>query len=531
MSRNPQKGKLLDNMKDNKLSKDFITKAIKIHGNKFSYTKVNYQLSRIKVIIICPTHGEFLQTPNNHLRGRGCEACSYIGRAQKDNQFFLSKARKQHGNKYDYSKVIYNGSKRKVIIICEDHGEFIQLAGNHYSGQGCPECADIDRGEKRRIGVDEFIKRSNKIHNDKYDYSRVKYVNNVTKVKILCDIHGEFLQDPAGHLGGSGCRKCGIARTKEILTGRNILEITTKSFIEKADKIHNKKYDYSNLNYVNSFTKLEIICPEHGMFKQDSYYHLKGRGCSKCYADSKKIIVKEFLKRAIKKHGNIYDYSKINFIEMRKQITIICPKHGDFQQTPNGHLRGGCEKCGYETLSQIKSDTKDEFIQKALNVHGKLYNYSKVVYKGSHAKVIIICNQHGEFNQTPNNHINGQECPSCAEYGYDKNLLATLYIQEIKLTNGKHALKYGITNNDYQERAKKQRRGIDGTLRNIFNFRTSGINVLDTETMIARYFDNKGYLSKEEMLDGFSETVKYTKRNLEIIMSIINKELIKKNIN
>ncbi|MBC8308109.1 MAG: hypothetical protein H8E55_71670 [Pelagibacterales bacterium] len=514
-----------------KLTKDFITKAKKVHGNKFIYTKVNYQLSRIKVIIICPTHGGFLQTPNNHLRGRGCETCSYIGRSQKDNEYFLNKAREKHGDKYDYSKVQYKGSKKKVIIICDKHGEFLKSPDNHYKGQGCLECADLIKRKKRSLGITEFIKRSKKIHNNKYNYSKVEYVNNSIKVNILCDIHGEFLQSPGGHLSGSGCEQCGKKRTKEKLSNRNVLGFTTESFIEKANKVHNNKYDYSDLNYVNATIKLDIICPEHGGFKQDSYYHLKGRGCNKCYADSKRITSKEFINRAIKKYGLKYDYSKVKYVAYEEEVIIICHEHGEFQQKPKGHLIGGCVECGYEELSRLKSDTKEEFIEKAINVHGNLFDYSKVIYKNSHAKVIIICKEHGVFEQKPNNHIEGQECPSCAEYGYDKNKTATLYVNEIKLKNGKHAIKYGITNNDYKDRAKKQRRGIDGTLKNIFNYRTSGVIALNTETLIARHFDNKGYLTKEEMLDGFSETTEYSKKNLNAIMFIVDNELIKNDNN
>ena len=511
-----------------KLTKDFITKAKKVHGSKYIYTKVNYQLSSIKVTIICPTHGEFLQTPNNHLRGRGCETCSYIGRSQKDNQYFLNKAREKHGDKYDYSKVQYKGSKKKVIIICPEHGDFLKSPGNHYKGQGCPECADLIRRKKRSLGITEFIKRSKEIHNNKYNYSKVEYVNNSIKVKILCDIHGEFLQSPGGHLSGSGCEQCGKKRTKEKLSGRNLLGLTTESFIEKANKVHNNKYDYSILNYVNSRIKVDIICPDHGEFKQNPARHLNGDACRKCYGDSKRISSKEFIERAINKYGSKYDYSKMQYLGFEKKVTIICPEHGEFHQTPSGHLVGGCLECGYKELSRLKRDTKEEFIEKAISVHGNIYDYSKVDYTNSHDRVIIICKEHGDFKQIPNGHLSGQGCPSCAEYGYDINKPATLYIHEINLSNGKHALKYGITNNNYKDRAKKQRSGIDGTLKNIFNFRTSGITVLDTETLIARHFDNEGYLTKDEMSDGFSETAEYTKKNLDAIMSIIEKKLIKK---
>ena len=509
------------------LTKDFITKAKKVHGDKYIYSKVNYQLSRIKVIIICPIHGNFLQTPNGHLSGRGCETCSYIGRSQKDNQHFLNKAKEKHGDKYDYSNVQYRSNRKNVIIICKKHGDFLQSPNNHYKGKGCPECGILSRSNKRSLGIDKFIKHSTKIHKNKYDYSKVKYINNSRKVQIICNVHGEFLQSPAGHLTGKGCEKCGRDTTKAKLTNRNVLGLTTQDFINKASKIHHNQYDYSQVVYVNTSKKIKIICPKHGEFLQHPTRHLDGDICKMCHSNNQlREKTETFIHKSREIHGMKYDYSKVSYLTNYKKVIIACPIHGEFLESPAGHLKGdGCKKCANEELSRLKRDTKEEFLEKAITVHGNLYDYSNVIYKTSHTKIIIICKEHGEFQQSPNNHLSGQECPSCAEYGYDKNEPATLYINEIKLKNGKHALKYGITNNDYKDRAKRQRRDIDGTLKNIFNFRTSGVTVLDTETLIARHFDNKGYLTKEEMFDGFSETVEYTKKNLETIMVIIDKEL------
>ena len=137
---------------------------------------------------------------------------------------------------------------------------------------------EIKKGHStKKITSEEFINRSILIHNNKFDYSKVEYVNNHTKVCIICPEHGEFWQMPSDHLNGHGCKKC----FNEEKRGKS-KQLTTEKFIEKAKKIHRDKYDYSKVNYVNSQTKVCIICPEHGEFWQTPKSHLNGRGCPHC---------------------------------------------------------------------------------------------------------------------------------------------------------------------------------------------------------------------------------------------------------
>lgn len=184
-------------------TQEFIEKALQIHGNKYNYDKVDYINSRTKVFIGCPKHGYFEQTPSKHLEGRGCPKCK-----QGDTESFINKARQIHGNTYDYSKVQYQGRHSKIIIGCKIHGDFMQEVGNHLQGSGCPICAQEIRSTKRRLTLEQFIEKASKIHNNKYDYSRTKYVNNATKVTITCPLHGEFEQRADAHLHGQGCPKC-----------------------------------------------------------------------------------------------------------------------------------------------------------------------------------------------------------------------------------------------------------------------------------------------------------------------------------
>ena len=188
-------------------TEDFIRRAKEVHGDKYDYSKVDYIDNRTKVCIICPEHGEFWQQPRNHLLGQACPKCAYKtrwesrGRITTEN--FIKKARKVHGDKYDYSKVEYKGTHTKVCIICQEHGEFLQTPHNHLHSQGCLACSG-----RKQLTTEEFIRRAKEVHGDKYDYSKVEYINSHTKVKIICPIHGEFEQEPNSHLEGKGCPNC-----------------------------------------------------------------------------------------------------------------------------------------------------------------------------------------------------------------------------------------------------------------------------------------------------------------------------------
>lgn len=197
-------------------------------------------------------------------------------------------------------------------------------------------------------------------------------------------------------------------------------QLTTKQFIEKAKAIHGDKYDYSKVDYINNHTKVCIICPIHGEFLQTPMKHLIGRGCHKCgsinRALHKKSSTDKFIEKAKLKYGDKYDYSKVDYKYSSQKVCIICPKHGEFYITPNNHLKGhGCAKCQYEKLHNQFASNKEDFIKKAKTVHGDKYDYSKVVYKNSNTKVCIICPIHGEFWQSPDNHLRGKGCQKCSE--------------------------------------------------------------------------------------------------------------------
>lgn len=193
----------------------FISNSIKIHGDIYDYSLVDYKNNKTKVKIICKSHGVFEQKPNCHLSGRKCFKC--FGKIKKTSDDFISDSIRIHGYKYDYSKVNYLSTDRKVIICCSTHGDFLQIPQSHINGSGCYKCKPNYKQTK-----DNFILKSISYHGDRYDYSKVDYINSHTKVEIVCEKHGSFFQAPFKHLQKRGCPSCRLS--KGILKIINYLE-------------------------------------------------------------------------------------------------------------------------------------------------------------------------------------------------------------------------------------------------------------------------------------------------------------------
>jgi very-short-patch-repair endonuclease len=194
-----------------------------------------------------------------------------------------------------------------------------------------------------------FISKANKIHKNKYDYSKVNYINAKTKITIICREHGDFQQTPSNHLSNYNCQKC----------AKNF-QLDTASFIEKAKNIHNDKYDYSKVNYINADTQITIICKEHGEFTQIPDFHINRKcGCPKC-SNNVKLDLSEFIEKSNKIHCNKYDYSKVEYNNNRNHIIIICKKHGEFSQIPFLHLlKHGCPNCINKTEYKFYEKIKE----------------------------------------------------------------------------------------------------------------------------------------------------------------------------
>ena len=337
-------------------TEEFVTKARSVHGDKYGYTQVDYKSSAEKVRIVCPAHGEFEQTPNNHLRGTGCPKCANLSKTLSTEDF-ISSARAVHGDKFDYSKVDYTNNKEKVQILCPSHGEFEQTPNSHLQGTGCPECGNEAASLNRTLSTEDFISRARDVHGEKYDYSQVDYTNSRGKARIVCSLHGEFDQAPEGHLQGKGCPKC--ANLSKTLSQT----LSTEDFISRARDVHGDAYDYSKVEYKHSKEKVQIVCPSHGSFWQTPGSHLEGAGCRRCAAEaealSRTLSTEDFISRARAVHGDKFDYTQVKYQGSKEKVKILCSLHGEFDQAPEGHLQGkGCPKCGAGRISRAEGELR-----------------------------------------------------------------------------------------------------------------------------------------------------------------------------
>lgn len=224
-----------------------------------------------------------------------------------------------------------------------------------------------------------------------------------------------------------------------------------EKFIQKAIKVHGQnRYDYSLVVLGDNKTKVKIKCGLHGEFTQRPDVHLRGANCPECATqqmrESKRRSSADFVRKAIKKHGNRYDYSNIKTSTVDEYVEIICLEHGLFRQRPDSHLSGrGCPHC-----SGNKKYTKKTFIEKARLVHGNKYDYSKSIYVNNETKLEITCLDHGSFFQQPNSHFNGSGCPECYKEiagGHSRSV----YVERCKLNHDGLANLYIIKCRDKHE--------------------------------------------------------------------------------
>ncbi len=337
--------------------KEFLERARLVHGDKYDYSKITYLYETNKITIVCRKHQiEFQQSVHKHLAGQGCKKCSSEttgNRCRTSVSDFIKKAKAIHGDKYNYDGIEYKSSRTNIKINCPVHGDFFQTPGNHThktNPQGCPEC-----GGRTNWTLEKFIDKSKRIHNEKYSYGNVNFIDTNHKVIITCPIHGDFEQKPIKHLNGQGCPKCAPN-----------FKGTTESFLAKAIEIHGEKYMYEKANYIGNHKKVIITCPIHGDFEQTPANHThksNPQGCPKC-SSRYPLNTDDFILRANEKHDFYYNYSKVVYESMTTKVKIICPFHGEFKQQASVHLNGsGCQKC---RLS--KGEQKIQKVLKELNV-------------------------------------------------------------------------------------------------------------------------------------------------------------------
>ena len=198
----------------------------------------------------------------------------------------------------------------------------------------------------RKKTLEEFKNDVQKVHGDKYILDDVVYVDNKTKVKLLCPKHGEFWMTPNCLLSGQNCPQCAMEELSKRMTHKK------EEVVKRLKQVHGDKYVFDNIEYVNMLTKVTVVCPQHGEFKMTPAHLLEGHGCPECAKNTRSIkranTFEEFVQEAKTIHGDKYIYNDNNYINNKTELTITCPIHGEFSQRPDGHLRGrGCPYCGH----------------------------------------------------------------------------------------------------------------------------------------------------------------------------------------
>ena len=230
--------------------------------------------------------------------------------------------------------------------------------------------------------------------------------------QMVCDIHGE-----QSHTKGKGCPKCAVYKRNKAMTSN-----TDKVLGQFKDK-WDDRYDYSLMEYKNAYTKIKIICKEHGVFEQQPQSHRKSQGCKKCASKERPPYVRgdgpltqsKVLEQFYEVHKDLYDYSLVAYVKATEKVKIICKEHGVFEQTPSSHKQGAtCGKCASKITGDKLRSSLDKILKEFAEVHGDRYDYSQVVYRTSKIKIKIICKVHGAFEQYPLSHRNNAGCPTCS---------------------------------------------------------------------------------------------------------------------
>lgn len=284
---------------------NFIKKSKEVHGEQFDYSEAKYVNSHVKVKLFCRDHSIwFFTDPSNHLAGKGCPKCrgaKISAKKFRTLEEFIARAKKAHGNKYDYGKAVYLGIENKLTIICPVHGEWEQAGKHHVNGHGCPRCGFEEGSRKNRNTLEYFIKEAKKRHaGKKYDYSKAEYTNSHGSVTIICHNHKKpfrFSQHAGAHLSGSGCPKCA-----------GNIKGNTKDYLEKVKSIFGDRYNYDRVEYNGAFENIWLECKKHGWFKKIARDVLKGSGCPDCasYGFNKSIPAILYYLKIIHEDGIFY---------------------------------------------------------------------------------------------------------------------------------------------------------------------------------------------------------------------------------
>lgn len=437
-------------------SEKFIQKCQVKYGDKYNLSQMNFYSLMENITVICKKHGPFTIQAKRFLN-RVTEACPQCQielqnklRQQKQaskskpikeskpktspkrktkaelhqyhTERFMEKLQEVFKDKdYDFSRAVYVNSETKVDIICRLHGLFSAVPYSLLSGHGCPVCGN--RGFYYKTSAD-WISRAKEKHPE-FDYSKTEYINNKTKVTVICPIHGEISVWPKLFMSQDNpCSQCRIEKSTQK---------RSKDLWGRIEEIYRDK-DYTIITSkdttITSNNHIDVLCNKHNcVFKPSVSNILKAKcGCPQCgierNADRQRLTLNEVIDRIQQVHGARYDFSLIREAPKNTdtKIPLICKKHGKFYTTIHSVSMGrGCPECGRLKVGQSLRLTQEEFLERVERIHlGKDYDWSKAVYVTNTTPVTVICNKidahghiHGSFRSTPVRLMIGQECPKC----------------------------------------------------------------------------------------------------------------------
>lgn len=335
----------------------FLQKVGLKYPHKFSktdYSLVPEKLSYSTLLnLSCKLHGPFQQRVSQQLVGAGCRVCA---KKMVTTDMFIARSKERFGNSFTYENTVFVGKDAELSINCLVHGNILVKPVHHFKYRhGCPLCTR-ERFLKDR--QDELVAKAKEVHKNKYGYEKVVYGNFNDKVEITCPVHGSFWRSLHQHVYfKSNCPKCSIAASR----------LTMDKFLQKAKRIHGDRYDYSKVTFAKSSDNATITCKLHGDFDQRVNSHLLGYGCKKCSIENLMTSRDEFIKNAIKIHGDNYGYDKVVYKGNKRVVEITCFDHGSFWLKPNAHIssRAGCPRCneskGEQILSMLLKETGIKF--------------------------------------------------------------------------------------------------------------------------------------------------------------------------
>ena len=347
---------------------------------------------------------------------------------------FIKKCQKKFGDKFNYSRVKYTGAHDKVEIGCKKHGFFNVSATNFLQRGTCPICGKMPDTENL---FNEFVSKARTLYGEKYSYEKVEYKNCKGKILITCKEHGDFLVSPDKFIQGQECPLCIKERKRKELEN---------NFIFKLKKIFGDHFDTSKLYYINEKNPVTLVCKDCGEFSIMPELLLNIKYCPLCKKKTKKQ--KELYNKLLKQETAKTKKDVIieSFLARAKEI-----HNGKYDYSKVSYvsaLKKVCIICPehgefWQTPNNHlrgkgcpkccgKNKTTNDFIIEAREIHGNTYDYSKTIYERANKKVCIICPEHGEFWQTPNKHLNGHGCPKCKQSHLEREVSKRLSENNIK---------------------------------------------------------------------------------------------------